>query len=174
MNLSDILLEFLTELNMPKPGDAYQFDDIQVKDMGYGNYYKYIYTNSIGQEMEITNMVSKNPRDPERSIYIAFAKHDPKEPDEEEYDSDEEQEKKYAEKTGAGDMIKVLATVVEATKRTIKSEGGEDNIYSILYSPADKKRANIYLHYIETLFPDFKKLDKKEGMFTQFVNKKFL
>ena len=174
MNLSDILLEFLTELNMPKPSDAYDFDDIQVKDMGYGNYYKYIYTNSLKQEMEITNMVTKNPKDPERSIYIAFAKHDPKEPDEEEYDSDEEQEKKYAEKTGAKDMIKVLATVVEATKRTIKSEGGEDNIYSILYSPADKKRGNIYLHYIETLFPHFEKLNKKEGMFTQFVNKKFL
>ena len=101
MNLSDILLRVLTELNMPKPEDAYEFDDIQVKDLGYGIYYKYIYTNSIGQEMEITNMVSKNPKDPERSIYIAFAKHDPKEPDEEEYDSDEEQEKKYAEKMGA-------------------------------------------------------------------------
>jgi len=174
VNLSDILLRVLTELNMPKPGDAYDFDSIQVKDMGYGNYYKYIYTNSIGQEMEITNMVSKNPKDPAKSIYIAFAKHDPNEPDEEEYDSDEEQEKKYAEKTGAKDMIKVLATVVEATKQTMKKEGGEDNIYSILYSPADKKRGNIYLYYIETLFPDFKKLDKKEGMFTQFVNKKFL
>jgi len=174
VNLSDILLEIVTELNLPKPEDAYKFDSIRVKDMGYGNYYVYLYTNSLGQEMEVTNMVSKLPKNPERSIYIAFAKHNPEEPDEEEYDSDEEQEKKYAEKTGAGDMIKVLATVVEATKQTMKKEGGEDKIYSILYSPADKKRANIYMHYLETLFPHFQKIEKKEGSFTEFVNKKFL
>jgi len=174
VNLSDILLEIVTELNLPKPEDAYKFDSIRVKDMGYGNYYVYLYTNSLGQEMEVTNMVSKLPKNPERSIYIAFAKHNPEEPDEEEYDSDEEQEKKYAEKTGAGDMIKVLATVVEPPKQTMKKEGGEDKIYSILYSPADKKRGNIYIHYMETLFPHFKKIEKKEGSFTEFVNEKFL
>jgi hypothetical protein len=69
--------------------------------------------------------------------------------------------------------LKVLATVVEATKRTMKSEGGQENIYSILYSPADKKRANIYLHYLETLFPGFEKAPGQKGSFTRFINKDF-
>ena len=173
MKLSKILESIVKELNVPKPEAAYSFESIKVKDLGYGKMYTYVYTNSLGQEMEVTNMVTKLPKDPAKSIYVAFKKYDPNEPDEEDYDSEEEQQKKYAEKTGAQDLLKVLATVVEATKRTIKSEGGEDYIYSILYSPSDKKRGNIYLHYIETLFKGFEKEPSKEGTFTKFVNKTF-
>lgn len=170
MKLKSILEEVLQELNVPKPEDAYQFDDIKVEDTNSGRMYTYIYTNNLGQKMEVTNMVSKLPKEPERSIYIAFAKYDPDAPEPEHPD---DEELKYGEMTGAKDVLKVLATVVEATKRTIKSEGGTDNIYSILYSPADKKRENIYLHYIETLFPGFEKAPTKKGSFTRFINKDF-
>lgn len=173
MKLSKILESVLSELNVPKPEDAYKFDSITKKDLGYGVMYKYVYTNVLGQEMEVSNMVTKLPKDPGKSIYIAFSKYDPNDTDEEGYDDEEEQERKYGEKTGAGDAIKVLATVVEATKRTMKSVGGEDKVYAVLYSPSDKKRGNVYLHYIETLFPSFKKEDAKQGSFTKFVNTNF-
>lgn len=170
MKLKSILEEVLQELNVPKPEDAYKFDDIKVEDTNSGRMYTYIYTNNLGQKMEVTNMVSKLSKEPERSIYVAFAKYEPDAPEPEHPD---DEELKYAEKTGAKDMLKVLATVVEATKRTMKSEGGQENIYSILYSPADKKRANIYLHYLETLFPGFEKAPGQKGSFTRFINKDF-
>lgn len=172
MKLTQILESILDELNIPKPEDAYKFDKILKKDLGYGTMHTYVFTNANGDPMEVSNMVTKHPNEPGKSIYIAFKKYDPTEPDEEEYDSDEEQEKKYSEKTGAQDFIKVLATVVQATKNTMKKEGGDSSIYAIKFSPADKKRASIYMHYLKTLFPDFE--DKgQEGMFTAFVNKNF-
>ena len=174
MKLSKILESILDELNVPKPEDAYKFYKIEKKDLGYGTMYRYVYENVNGDLMEISNLVTKDPKDPGKSIYIAFKKYDPNEPDEEEYDNDEEQEKKYSEKTGANDFIKVLATVVQAVRNTMNKEGGDKNIYSILFSPADKKRKNIYNHYIDTLFPDFKKdLRSSSSSFTKFINKNF-
>ena len=172
MKLNKILQEVLSELNVPRPEDAYKFYKITKKDLGYGTMYTYVYENVNGDLMEISNMVTKSPSDPGKSIYIAFKKHDPDEPDGEEYDNEEEQEKKYSEKTGAQDLIKVLATVVQATKNTMNKEGGDKSIYAIKFSPADKKRASIYMHYIGTLFPDFKEKGQ-EGVFTSFVNKNF-
>ena len=172
MKLTQILESILDELNVPRPEDAYKFDKILKKDLGYGTMHTYVFTNVNGDPMEISNMVTKHPKEPGKSIYIAFKKYDPTEPDEEEYDSDEEQEKKYSEKTGAQDFIKVLATVVQATKNTMKKEGGDSSIYAIKFSPADKKRASIYMHYLKTLFPDFEEKGQ-EGMFTAFVNKNF-
>ena len=174
MKLSKILKDVLSELNVPRPEDAYKFDAITKKDLGYGTMHTYVYTNQNGDPMEISNMVTKHTNEPGKSIYIAFKKYDPKEPDAEEYDNDEEQEKKYSEKTGAQDFIKVLATVVQATKNTMKKEGGDENIYSILFSPSDKKRKNVYDHYINTLFPNFKKdLRQSSSSFIKFINKNF-
>jgi hypothetical protein len=168
MKLTKILESVLDELNQPKPEDAYPFDEIKKKDTGYGFFYTYIYTNNKGDQMEITNMVTKLSTDPGKTLYVAFKKHDPAD-----NESDEEQEKKYSEKTGANDAIKVLATVAEAVRQTFGKEGGQNNFYSIRYSPSDDKRKNIYSHYIETLFPDFEKVDSKIKTFINFVNKNF-
>lgn len=173
MKLSDILLEIVSELNVPKPEDAYKFYKITKKDLGYGTMHTYVYENVNGDLMEISNMVTKLPKEPGKSIYLAFKKYDPNEPEEQDYDTEEEEERKYSEKTGAGDLIKVLATVVQATKNTMKKEGGEDKIYAIKFSPSDNKRANIYLHYIKTLFPNFEEEKGIESKFTTFVNKNF-
>ena len=184
MKLRDLLEQLTLELNMPKPEDAYDFDDIQVKDMGYGNYYKYIYENIQGDNMEITNLVSPptisattgKKSQPGKVIYIAFGLYedDMKDVDDEDrYMDQEEEDRKYKSMTGAGDTIKVLATVVEATKQTMKKEGGEDNIYGIAFAPSDNKRKNIYDYYLNTLFPNFKKDEKASGGFALFVNKNF-
>lgn len=180
MKLRDLLEQLTLELNMPKPEDAYDFDNIEVKDMGYGNYYKYTYTNSQGDEMEVTNLVSpptvhlttSSKAQPGKAIYIAFGLYE--EEEEDGYRDEESEERKYKAMTGAGDMIKVLATVVEATKQTIKKEGGEDKIYAIKFAPSDIKRKNIYDHYITSLFPNFKKdLNSSSAAFTSFVNQDF-
>ena len=180
MKLRDLLEQLTLELNVPKPEDAYDFDNIEVKDMGYGNYYKYTYTNSQGDEMEVTNLVSpptvhlttSSKAQPGKAIYIAFGLYE--EEEEDGYRDEESEERKYKAMTGAGDMIKVLATVVEATKQTIKKEGGEDKIYAIKFAPSDIKRKNIYDHYITSLFPNFKKdLNSSSAAFTSFVNQDF-
>jgi hypothetical protein len=179
MKLTKILESILRELNIPKPEDAYKFDSIKSKDLGYGVYYTYIYTNVKGDKMEITVLLSnaRNSTTPGPILYVAFGKYNPnKDQDEEESEeSEEEEEKKYKEKTGANDMLKVMATAVEAIKQTAKKIGGMDNVYAISFSPSDKKRKNIYHHYIETLFPDFDKQTEKsyQFSFTKFVNKNF-
>jgi len=164
---------------MPKPEDAYDFDDIQVKDMGYGNYYKYTYENNQGDMMEITNLVQPptvssttgKVSQPGKVIYIAFGLYE--EEEEDGYRDEESDERKYKAMTGAGDTIKVLATVVEATKQTMEKEGGEDKIYGIAFAPSDNKRKNIYDYYLNTLFPNFKKDEKASGGFALFVNQDF-
>lgn len=254
MKLRDLLEQLTVELNMPKPEDAYNFDNIEVKDMGYGNYYKYTYTNinphiklyyetdkglqnlenlvkkyglnmitlsskkdtneeiikyylkiigsqedinkflknhwsvfnsfnpkgsaniELGDKMEVTTLVSPPTvsattgvkTQPGKVIYVAFGLY------EKDNEDEESEERKYKAMTGAGDMIKVLATVVEAIKQTIKKEGGEDKIYGIKFAPSDKRRKSIYDHYLTTLFPSFEKdLNSSRAGFTMFINKNF-
>ena len=254
MKLRDLLEQLTVELNMPKPEDAYDFDNIEVNNMGYGNYYKYTYTNinphiklyydtdkglenlenlvkkyglnmitlsskketdekitkyylkitgsqedinkflknhwrvfnsfnptgsaniESGDKMEVTTLVSPPAvsattgvkTQPGKVIYVAFGLYEKGIGDE------ESEERKYNVMTGAGDMIKVLATVVEAIKQTMKKEGGEDKIYGIKFAPSDKRRKSIYDHYLTTLFPSFEKdLNSSRAGFTMFINKNF-
>lgn len=182
MKLKKLLEQFTLELNVPEPDDAYDFDTIKVTDLGYGNYYKYTYTNNQGNVMEVTNLIKPVSADavsgkitqPGKVIFIAFGLYDDADEEEDGYHDDESEERKYGVKTGAGDTIKVLATVVEATKRTMEKEGGEKNIYAIAFAPSDKKRKNIYDHYLTTLFPNFKKDERPSSVgFTFFINQDF-
>lgn len=168
MKLTKILEQILGELNEPTKDDAYTFDEIKKKDTGNGSFYTYVYTNIKGDQMEITNMVTKLTIDPGKTMYLAFKKHDPTDSE-----SEDEETAKYSQKTGANDAIKVLATVAEAVRQTFEKEGGQDSFYSIRYSPSDVKRENVYSHYIETLFPDFEKGESKGSSFIQYINKNF-
>ena len=253
MKLRDLLEQLTLELNMPKPEDAYDFDNIEVNDMGYGNYYKYTYKNNnpyiklyyqtdkglenlkilvkkygldiitlsaeeldnkkieyylkingpeesidsllknhinvfdkfnpkgsieieSGDKMEVTNLVQPptvssttgKVSQPGKVIYIAFGLYEKKDSE-----SEEDEDRKYKAMTGAGDTIKVLATVVEATKQTMKKEGGEDKIYGIAFAPSDNKRKDIYDYYLKALFPKFKKDEEASGGFALFVNQDF-
>lgn len=172
MKLRDLLEQLTIELNVPKPEDAYPIEKEIKTNLGYGDFYVYPFKNSKGDLMEVSCLITKFPKEPGKSIFVAFGLHDPNR-DIEAPPDDEEEEKKYKTQTGAGDMLKVMATVVEAIRRTMKKEGGEDNIYAIRYEPADIRRKNIYDHYIQTLFPKFKKLSGTGSNFTIFANQDF-
>lgn len=180
MKLTKILESILSELNIPKPEDAYKFDRIASKNLGYGDYYKYAYTNVKGDPMEVTVISQKNPKYPGLTFYVAFGPDETAQgtktdfiPDLDSEDPDDE-EKKYNIKTGAGDVLKVLATVVQAVKNTANKVGGMDKIYAMAWSPADKKRKNVYDYYVQTLFPNFKKdLAASSSSFQHYINQDF-
>jgi len=179
MKLRQLLEDLTLELNMPKPEDAYKFDKIASKNLGYGDYYKYAYTNVKGDPMEVTVLSTKKPKDPGITLYVAFGADVTAQgtktdfiPDPGNEDPDEED--KYDQKTGAGDVLKVLATVVQAVKNTVNKVGGMDKIYAMAWSPTDPKRANVYDHYVQTLFPTFKKdLQMSRHSFKYYINQDF-
>ena len=179
MKLRQLLEDLTLELNMPKPEDAYKFDKIASKDLGYGDYYKYAYTNVKGDPMEITVLVSKRPKDPGITLYVAFAEDTTAQGTKGDFipdpgNEDPDDEAKYDQKTGAGDVLKVLATVVQAVKNTANKVGGMDKIYAMAWSPTDTKRMNVYDHYVQTLFPTFKKNEEaSKHSFKYYVNQDF-
>jgi hypothetical protein len=179
MKLRQLLEDLTLELNMPKPEDAYKFDKIASKNLGYGDYYKYAYTNVKGDPMEITVLVSKKPKDPGITLYVAFAADTTAQGTKGDFipdpgDEDPDDETKYDQKTGAGDVLKVLATVVQAVNNTANKVGGMNKIYAMAWSPTDPKRANVYDHYVQTLFPTFKKdLQMSRHSFKYYINQDF-
>jgi hypothetical protein len=178
MKLIQLLEELTLELNMPKPEDAYKFDKIASKNLGYGDYYKYAYTNVKGDPMEITVMSTKNPKNPGLTLYVAFGEDITAQGTKSDFipdpgDEDEDEEAKYDQKTGAGDTLKVLATVVQAIKNTANKVGGMDKVYDMAWAPSDKKRKSVYDYYVQTLFPDFKKSSTEESKFQTYVNQNF-
>lgn len=179
MKLRQLLEELTLELNMPKPEDAYKFDKIASKNLGYGDYYKYAYTNVKGDPMEVTVMSQKNPKNPGLTFYVAFGPDETAQGTKTDFiadpdNEDPDEEEKYSIKTGAGDVLKVLATVVQAVKNTANKVGGMDKVYDMAWSPADKKRKNVYDHYVQTLFPSFKKdLQTSSNSFQHYINKDF-
>jgi hypothetical protein len=181
MQLRQLLEELTLELNMPKPEDAYKFDSIDKTDLGYGMYYKYAYTNRQGDKMEITTSVQPpavspttgKKTSPGKTMYVAFGKYE-KDPNMDEPQDADDEERKYNTMTGAGDLIKVMATVVEAIRQTAEKEGGMDSMYRMAWAPSDKRRKNIYDLYVKSLFPSFEKdLSASSTSFQQYINKDF-
>jgi hypothetical protein len=173
MKLSEILQEIVTELNMPTPEDAYKFNKMDSKEERGGRYYKYTFTNAIGQEMEATVMAVKHSFMPGKVFYIAFGPYNKKK-GMFGYETEREYDKKYSMKTKAGDVLKVLATVVEAVKLTAEKEGGMDKVHKLAWAASDDKRQNVYDHYIGRLFPDFEKdPENKSKQYQMYVNKNF-
>lgn len=154
------LIDILKELNVPKPEDAYTLSKPR-KSVTQGNLlvYKYHFKNRNKNDISIeTNFDTAKSE-----MYVVF------------YESDKEKESnddlKYGTKTGSGDMLKVLATVVEAVKRTAKDLGGMQNVRAILVQSDDPKRFEVYAHYAKTLFPDF--TVEKVGSWIYMTNKKY-
>jgi len=179
MKLRQLLEDLALELNMPKPEDAYKFDKIASKNLGYGDYYKYAYTNVKGDPMEITVLSTKKPKDPGITLYVAFGPDETAQGTKSDFipdpgNEDPDAEEKYNVKTGAKDVLKVLATVVQAVNNTANKVGGMDKVYAMAWSPTDLKRANVYDHYVQTLFPTFKKdLQMSRHSFKYYVNQDF-
>ena len=178
MKLRQILEQLTLELNIPEPKDAYKFDKIASKDLGYGTYYKYAYTNINGDPMEVTVLSTKQPRDPGITFYVAFGPDETAQGTKSDFipdpgDEDPDYEEKYSIKTGAQDTLKVLATVVQAVKNTATKIGGMDKVYQMAWQPSDKKRKSVYDYYVQTLFSDFKKNSTEESQFQSYINKNF-
>ncbi len=179
MKLRQLLEDLTLELNMPKPEDAYKFDKIASKNLGYGDYYKYAYTNVKGDPMEVTVLSSKKPKDPGITLYVAFGADTTAQGTKGDFipdpgNEDPDDETKYDQKTGAGDVLKVLATVVQAVNNTANKVGGMDKVYAMAWSPTDPKRGNVYDHYVQTLFPTFKKdLQMSRHSFKYYINQDF-
>jgi|688.fasta_scaffold206103_3 hypothetical protein len=179
MKLRQLLEELTLELNVPQPKDAYKFDKIASKNLGYGDYYKYAYTNINEDPMEVTVLVSKKPKDPGITLYVAFGADTTAQGTKSDFipdpgDENPNDEDKYDEKTGAGDTLKVLATVVQAVKNTAEKVGGMDKVYAMAWAPSDKKRDTIYDYYVETLFPTFEKnKEASKHSFKYYINKDF-
>jgi hypothetical protein len=179
MKLRQLLEDLTLELNMPKPEDAYKFDKIASKNLGYGDYYKYAYTNVKGDPMEVTVMSTKKPKEPGLTFYVAFGLDQTAQGTKTDFipdpgNEDPDEEAKYGIKTGAGDVLKVLATVVQAVKNTANKVGGMDKVYAMAWAPSDKKRKNVYDHYVQTLFPSFEKdLSVSSSSFQHYINKDF-
>jgi hypothetical protein len=179
MKLRQLLEDLALELNMPKPEDAYKFDKIASKNLGYGDYYKYAYTNVKGDPMEITVLSTKKPKDPGITLYVAFGPDETAQGTKSDFipdpgNEDPDAEEKYNVKTGAKDVLKVLATVVQAVNNTANKVGGMDKVYAMAWSPTDLKRSNVYDHYVQTLFPTFKKdLQMSRHSFKYYVNQDF-
>jgi hypothetical protein len=64
-------------------------------------------------------------------------------------------------------------TEMEISKLPPKAKG-IDNVYEIAFAPSDKKRKNVYDHYIQSLFPDWKKdLTKTSNSWVYLINKNY-
>ena len=158
------LLDILKELNVPKPEDAYKFIDVSKTGLGPVTKYEYTFKNKKGDLLDVYCNVTPNTREEFGSnMYVSFGVEKEKSGDE---------DKKYGVKTGSNDMLKVMATVVEAIRRTMKQEG-EENIFSIKFRASDDKRERIYNYYIQSLFPKFRKAINNDPRFTTYVNTEF-
>ncbi len=155
INLKDIL----NELNVPKSKDAYPLIGPFTETHGTLQINKYRFKNRKGDDMT----VAANFDTREEELYVVFYK-----TSEEDTDDDEQ---KYGGETGSGDMLKVLATVVEAVNKTVKKLGGMNKVRKIHIEPADERRFNIYMHYAQTLFPDF--VVKRVGNWMSMLNRNY-
>lgn len=143
------LADILIEVTAPKPEDAYPLTGPSTETNGTLQIHKYSFKNRKGDDMTVA--ANFDTRDD--IMYVVFYKSSQEEePTEDDIYYDDS---KYKEETGSGDMLKVLATVVEAVRRTAKRIGGMQKIMRIQIEPADKRRFNIYVHYAKTLFPEF-------------------
>jgi hypothetical protein len=157
------LIDILKELNVPKPEDAYNLSEpTKSPELSRGTplvLYKYHFKNRKGNDISIETNFDTDKSE----IYVVF------------YESDKEKEHnddlKYGTKTGSGDMLKVLATVVEAVNRTAKDLGGMQNVRAIFIQSDDPQRFEVYAHYAKTLFPDF--TVEKIGSWIEIANKKY-
>ena len=161
MKLIDILKEtvgIIYELNVPLPKDAYPLTGPDINDRGNMVEYIYKFINKNKDDMTVLINVNKS----QDIIYVVFYKTS---------DRRRRDKAKYGSETKSGDMIKVLSTVVEAIKRTVKKLGGMNMISQIRIQPSDPRRYNIYKHYVETLFKDLEV--SISGDWIHLINKKY-
>jgi hypothetical protein len=161
------LKDILREIGQPTEKDAYPLTNPEHfnPEPGTKEPYKgqvminnFKFTNRKGDDMSIEVNFDTNTKD----IYVVF--YNTLHKGEKEWLSPDEEEIKYGDKTGSGDMVRVLATVVEAVRRTLKflEKEKKETVRDINILAYDDKRFQIYMPYIENL------LKKEFSNFTLF------
>jgi len=139
----------LNELLDPTEGDQYdlQGPDVSLSNPGAGiteKSYVWTYKNSKDQDMDITitfeTEEGENPK-----IIVAFGMANIK------------NLSKYDTMTGAGDLPKILRTIVGAAEYVIDEElGGDKNsLVAVGFKPSDRSRERIYDQFMKQYFSKF-------------------
>lgn len=171
MKLNSILKELLD----PSSSEAYEVEGPKrtshtFSDGSTETNYKWTYKNVKGQKMEIEiNYESGVGEWADPSMIIAFGKSV----------KSSAIQSKYSAMTGAGDLKKILKTVINAAEYVIAKElpgVGKSGLYKVGFEPSDERRERVYRYFIETNFPDFKEEgedpeDRKS--FKWFINQNY-
>lgn len=165
MKLSSILNELLD----PKSSEAYELGAPKVSKFTFSDgsmeiNYIFEFNNAKGKKMDITIPIQMEAGGEKPVLTLSFGK----------AGRVSATDDKYHTMTGAGDLNKILATVIKAADMVIDQnvEGGRDGLYAVSYSPSDDRRDRIYKYFIEKYFPNFK-LSKEGAIYTMFVNQNY-
>ena len=150
MKLSKILKELLD----PKSSEAYDVQGPKVASHSFSDgsiekNYKWTYKNVKGQKMDIEiNLTADSENKENAKMILSFGK-----------STSSSMQSKYSTMTGAGDLKKIIKTVIDAAEYIIAKElpdSGKNGLHSIGFEPADERRDRIYTYIIQNYFPEFK------------------
>ena len=170
MKLSKILKELLD----PSSSEAYEVEGPKRTSHSFSDgttetNYKWFYKNVKGQKMEIEINFEHDQDKQDAMMLISFGK----------AVKSSAIQNKYSVMTGAGDLKRILKTVIDAAEYVIAKElpgAGKGGLLKVGFEPADERRERIYRYFIETNFPDFKEDEegREEGFtFKWFVNQNY-
>lgn len=163
------LKTILNELLDPKSSEAYELGTPKVSKFTFSDGsseigYTFEFKNAKGNKMDITMPIQMEAGGEKPVLTFSFGK----------AGRVSATDDKYHTMTGAGDLNKILATLIKAADIVIDQnvEGGRDGLYAVSYSPADGRRDRIYKYFIQKYFPNFE-LSKEGSMYTMFVNQNY-
>jgi len=170
MKLSAILKELLD----PSSSEAYEVEGPKRTSHSFSDgttetNYKWTYKNVKGQKMEIEINFEYGYGKEDANMIISFGK----------AVKSSATQSKYNVMTGAGDLKRILKTVIDAAEYVIAKElpgVGKGGLLKVGFEPADERRERVYRYFIETNFPDFKEDEegREEGFtFKWFVNQNY-
>lgn len=166
MKLTSMLSELLDydpessesyELSVPKVS-KHQFTDGDTEVD-----YTWEFKNAKKRKMDITILLRKDVNGDKPTMSISFGKA-----------TGSSIDRRYGSTTGAGDLNKILATVIKAAHQVIDQNipNGVDGLYAIRYSASDDRRDRIYKYFIKKYFSNFE-LHKSGFLNTIYVNQNY-
>lgn len=165
MKLSTILKELLD----PEASEAYDFGSPKISKDAFSDgsveiNYTFEFKNAKGKKMDITIPLQMEAGGEKPVLTLSFGK----------AGRTSAIDDKYHSMTGAGDLSRILATVIKAADQVIDQnvQGGRDGLYAISYSPSDDRRDRIYRYFIQKYFPNFE-MSKDGSIYKMFINKNY-
>ena len=157
MKLSAILNELLD----PSSSEAYEVEGPKRTSHSFSDgttetNYKWSYKNVKKQKMEIEINFEHDENKQDAKMMISFGR----------AVKSSDIDSKYSVMTGAGDLKRILKTVIDAAEYVIAKElpgVGKGGLLKVGFEPADDRRERVYRYFIETNFPDFKEDEDRKG-----------